>query len=111
MTRDEAAREGVLARLNEAFDQSFPMIRGRVTRLETVPVGYPVQFRLVGPDPQRLQALTVELSEIIPANPSTRDINTDWNEMIQVARLQVDQDKARALGINSQISHVICMLC
>ncbi|HRD48311.1 MAG: efflux RND transporter permease subunit [Candidatus Competibacter sp.] len=103
MARNETAREAVMQQLNRAFEQDFPMVRGRITRLENgPPVGYPVQFRLVGPDPRQLRAISAELIDILRANPYTRDVNTDWNETIPVARLRVDQDKARALGINSQ---------
>ncbi len=103
MTRNEAAREAVLQRLKTWFEEDFPRVRGRVNRLENgPPVGYPVQFRVVGPDPRRLKPIVAELTEILRADPDTRDVNTDWREMIQALRLRVDQDKARALGINAQ---------
>lgn len=103
MSRDETAREAVLKRLNHLFENDLPMVRGRVTRLENgPPVGYPVQFRVVGPDSQRLRPIVAELIEIMRTNPYTRDINIDWKEMIPVVRLRIDQDKARALRIDSQ---------
>ncbi|MDG4560863.1 MAG: efflux RND transporter permease subunit, partial [Candidatus Competibacter sp.] len=103
MSRDEAARERILKRLKGWFDHDFPLVRGRVSRLENgPPVGYPVQFRVMGPDARRLRAITAEMIEIIRANPHTRDVNTDWREMVPSMRLRVDQDKARVLGINPQ---------
>ncbi|MBK8752210.1 MAG: efflux RND transporter permease subunit [Candidatus Competibacteraceae bacterium] len=103
MSRDETAREAVLKRLNHLFENDLPMVRGRVTRLENgPPVGYPVQFRVVGSDSQRLRPIVAELIEIMRTNPYTRDINIDWKEMIPVVRLRIDQDKARALRIDSQ---------
>ena len=103
MSRDEAAREAILKRLNHLFENDFPMIRGRVTRLENgPPVGYPVQFRVVGSDSRRLRPIVAELIGIMRTNPYTRDINIDWKEMIPVVRLRIDQDKARALKIDSQ---------
>ncbi|MCP5158194.1 MAG: efflux RND transporter permease subunit [Gammaproteobacteria bacterium] len=101
MNQDESTREATLKQIKDWFENDFPMVRGRATRLENgPPVGYPVQFRVVGPDPQRLKPIVAELIEIMRTNPYTRDINTNWNEMIQTVRLRVDQDKARALGIN-----------
>ncbi|MBI2314200.1 MAG: efflux RND transporter permease subunit [Betaproteobacteria bacterium] len=103
MTKDIEAREAVLARLRKLFEEEFPMVRGRVTRLENgPPVGYPVQFRVVGPDSDVLRKITAQVVEAVRAHPNTKSVNVDWNEMIKVARLQVDQDKARALGISSQ---------
>lgn len=103
MTQDEAARERVLKRMNGWFENDFPQVRGRAARLENgPPVGYPVQFRVVGPDSQRLRSIAAEVVETMRANPHTRDINTDWRETIPSVRLRVDQDKARALGINPQ---------
>ena len=36
------------------------------------------------------------------ANPNTRVVNFDWNEMTKSMRIVVDQDKARQLGISSE---------
>ncbi|HRY14310.1 MAG: efflux RND transporter permease subunit [Candidatus Competibacteraceae bacterium] len=103
MNRDEAAREATLGQLKQWFAEDFPLVRGRASRLENgPPVGYPVQFRVVGPDPQTLRAITTELINIMRANPKALDINTDWREMILSVRLRVDQDKARALGVSPQ---------
>lgn len=103
MNRNEAAREVVLRQLARWFAEDFPQVRGRASRLENgPPVGYPVQFRVLGPDPQRLRAISAEVIETLRANPYTRDVNTDWREMILSVRLRIDQDKARALGIRPQ---------
>ncbi len=103
MNQDEATREAMLKRLKHWFEDDFPLVRGRVARLENgPPVGYPVQFRVVGPDAQRLQPIAAELSEIMRAHPQTRDIHANWRGKILSVRLRVDQDKARALGVNPQ---------
>ena len=103
MNRDETIREEVLIKLNRWFEDDFPAVRGRASRLENgPPVVYPVQFRVTGPDGQALRAITAKLIEIMRANPHTRDVNTDWREMILSVRLQIDQDKARMLGIDAQ---------
>ena len=102
-SQDEAAREEVLKRMYGWFENDFPMVRGRAARLENgPPVGYPVQFRVVGPDPRQLRTIAAEMIEIMRANPHARDINTDWRETIPSVRLRVDQDKARTLGMNPQ---------
>ncbi|MDQ2694265.1 MAG: efflux RND transporter permease subunit [Pseudomonadota bacterium] len=102
MTKGGEAREAVLDKLQKLFDEDFPRVRGRVTRLENgPPVGYPVQFRVVGEDPEVLRRIATEVAVVMRDNPYTRNVNNDWNERIKVVRLEVDQDKARALGMSS----------
>jgi multidrug efflux pump subunit AcrB len=65
-------------------------------------VPYPVQFRVVGPDPAVLRAHADEVKAVLRASPNMRGVNDNWNESVKVLRLEVDQDKARALGVTSQ---------
>lgn len=103
MTKDEYVREDVLKKIRQLFAEDFPLVRGRVTRLENgPPVGYPVQFRVSGPDPLKLRAVADQVAELMRGNPHIRSVNTDWSERVKVMRLEVDQDKARALGITTQ---------
>jgi len=66
------------------------------------PVPYPVQFRVMGPDPIALRARADEVTAAMRKNPNTRGVNDNWNESVKVLRLDVDQAKARALGVTSQ---------
>lgn len=103
MTKNEHVRDTVLAKIQKLFDTDFPLVRGRVTRLENgPPVGYPVQFRVSGSDAEKLKVIAAQMSELMRANSHIRNVNTDWSERVKVMRLVVDQDKARALGITSQ---------
>jgi multidrug efflux pump len=103
MTKGGEARERVLARTLELFANDFPSVRGRITRLENgPPVGYKVQFRLSGLDPEVLRAQTARVVEVLRADKDTRNVNTDWNERIKRIRIDVDQDKARKLGVSPQ---------
>jgi multidrug efflux pump len=102
-TKSNEAREIVRARLLRQFDEDFPEIRGRITRLENgPPVGFPVQFRVIGEDKEAIRALANEVAGIMRANPWTRDTNVDWEEASRVIRLAIDQDRARVLGISTQ---------
>jgi multidrug efflux pump len=103
MTRGGEARERVLARIQDLFDNDFPLVRGRVNRLENgPPVGYPLQFRVYGQDNARIQAIADQVAGILRANPRTRRVNQDWGERLKRVRVDVDQDKARQLGITSR---------
>ncbi|WP_119418787.1 efflux RND transporter permease subunit [Desertibaculum subflavum] len=96
-------REGVLARLRHLFENDFVELRGRVTRLENgPPVGYPVQFRVVGKEPQEIRRIAEEVRGVMRANPDTRNVNLEWNELAKAVSLDIDHAKARALGVNPQ---------
>jgi len=66
------------------------------------PVPYPVQFRVVGPDPKVLRLKADEIKAEMRLNANTRGVNDNWNESVKSVRLEVDQAKARALGVSSQ---------
>jgi multidrug efflux pump len=104
MTKDLVARERVVSALNKLFADDFESVRGRVQRLQNgPPVAYPVMFRVLGEDPQQVRAVAERVRQVFEADPATRDVNFDWNELAKTVRLQVDQNKARALGVDSQI--------
>ncbi len=98
-----AEREELRVRLPALLAAEFPEVRGRVKLLPNgPPVPYPVQFRVVGPEADKVRAWADQAKEILRANPNMRGVNDNWNEQIKVLRLEVDQDKARALGVTSQ---------
>ena len=103
MTKGGESRERVLARLQAMFDQRFANVRGRVNRLENgPPVGYPLQFRVYGNDNAKVREIADKVAAIVRANPNVRRVNQDWGERVKRMRVDVDQDKARALGISSR---------
>jgi multidrug efflux pump subunit AcrB len=66
------------------------------------PVGWPLKFRISGPDPMKVRELAQSFASLLGKTPNARNINFDWNEPSKVVRVEVDQDRARALGISSQ---------
>jgi multidrug efflux pump subunit AcrB len=103
LSRDKAARDRLRRELPEILAGEFPEVRGRTKLLPNgPPVPYPVQFRVVGPDPSRVRSYADEVKAIMRQNPNLRGINDNWNESVKVLRLDVDQEKARALGVSSQ---------
>jgi multidrug efflux pump subunit AcrB len=104
LPRDMKLREALRVRLPELLASEFPEVRGRVKLLPNgPPVAYPVQFRVVGLQADAVRQWADQAKEILRANPSMRGVNDNWNEKIKVLRLSIDQDKARALGITSQV--------
>ena len=103
MTQGGEARERVLAKIQALFQNDLPNVRGRVNRLENgPPVGYPVQFRVYGNDLNRVAEIGARVAALVRSNPHVRQVNQDWGERIKRVRVDVDQDKARALGVSSR---------
>jgi multidrug efflux pump subunit AcrB len=104
MTKDAEARERLKARLEGLVAQNvIPEARLRIDRLNFgPPVGFPVQFRVLGPDGDSVRAVAEKVRDAMRANPNTRDVQFDWNEQKKSIRLEVDQDRARSLGLTPQ---------
>ncbi len=103
LPKDLAARERLRKELPELLAAEFPEARARPKLLPNgPPVPYPVQFRVVGPDPAKVRAYADEVKAIMLTNTNMRGVNDNWNESVKVLRLEVDQDKARTLGVSSQ---------
>ena len=103
LPRDLKVREALRIKLPALLATEFPEVRGRIKLLPNgPPVPYPVQFRIVGPDPLVLRERADEVKAFMRENASMRGVNDNWNESVKVIRLEVDQSKARALGVSSQ---------
>jgi multidrug efflux pump len=101
--KDLKVRESLRIKLPALLASEFPEVRGRVKLLPNgPPVPYPVQFRVVGADPVALRERADEVKAVMRASANTRGVNDNWNESVKVLRLEVDQAKARALGVTSQ---------
>ncbi|MBN8473909.1 efflux RND transporter permease subunit [Sulfuritalea sp.] len=106
VTKGLKEREEVKNRLEAAFqsdDGSWSHLRLRVVRLENgPPVGYPVQFRVLGEDLLALRDNAEGIAAVMRAHPNLRNVNFDWNDRVKSVRVEIDQDRARALGVSSQ---------
>jgi multidrug efflux pump subunit AcrB len=103
LPKDLTQREALRVRLPQLMAHEFPEVRARIKILPNgPPVSYPVQFRVVGGSPLDLRARADEVKAIMRENTHTRGVNDNWNESVKVLRLEVDQTKARALGVSSQ---------
>ena len=95
-------RERLRSWLISTMDQQFPDLRARVTRLENgPPVGYPVQFRVTGEHIETARALAREVADKVRQNPHVVNVHLDWEEPSKAVFLEIDQDRARALGVST----------
>ena len=103
VTRDFDARQRVAARLKKLLREEFVGIDGFVHPLDLgPPVGRPIQYRLSGPDIQTVRGLALKFAGVVASSPHVGGIVYDWNEPGMVLRIDVDQNRARQLGVSSQ---------
>ena len=103
LTADTKARERVRQWLLDSVRPQFADVQLRVTRLENgPPVGYPIQFRISGEHAAQVQAIAAQVAAKVRENPHATNINLDWSEPSKVVRLEIDQERARVLGVSSQ---------
>jgi multidrug efflux pump len=102
LTKGSSEREELRRKLIKLFDQDFPSLRASVLRLENgPPVGFPVQFRVMGPDFATLRGIAHQVAAIMRDNPNLANVQLDWDELSKVVKVEVDQSKARLLGVTS----------
>ncbi|WP_334598254.1 efflux RND transporter permease subunit [Pseudomonas alvandae] len=95
-------REPLRSWLITTLNEQFPTLRSRVTRLENgPPVGYPVQFRVTGEHIEVVRALARKVATKVRENPYVANVHLDWEEPSKVVYLNIDQDRARALGVTT----------
>jgi len=104
LPKDAQARTVLRNKIIALFKTDFPEVRGRVKLLPNgPPVPYPVQFRVTGTEVAKVRVIADQVKEIMRRNPNAIGVNDNWNESVKVLRIELDQDKLRALGINSQV--------
>lgn len=103
IAKDLAARERLHANLDAALAEQFPAAVSRVSTLGIgPPVGWPVQYRVSGPDLNEVRDIAMQLAGVMAKNSAIRKVNFDWMELARLVRIRIDQDQARLLGLSSQ---------
>jgi len=103
LAEDLATREILRHWLIETLHEAFPNLRTRVLRLENgPPVGYPIQFRVMGEHIDTVRSLARQVAEQVRANAHVNNVHLDWEEPSKRINLVIDQARARALGISSE---------
>lgn len=102
VAKDLPGRERLQRRLETLLAEDFPAAVSRVYPLELgPPVGWPVQYRVNGPDIERVRDIAQEVAAIMAAAQGARHVHFDWMEPARQMRVRVDQDQARLLGLSS----------
>jgi multidrug efflux pump subunit AcrB len=103
IAKDIAARERLRKKLERVLQDDYPGAITRVVPLELgPPVGWPVQYRVSGPDVNQVRDIAFRLAQVVATDARTRRINFDWIEPGRKVRIRIDQDQARLLGLSSE---------
>jgi len=102
VAKDAEARERLHTRLEKLLADEFPEVVSRVSPLELgPPVGWPLQYRVSGPDKDEVRRLALELATVIGTDTRTRHVHFDWMEPARQLRIKINQDQARQVGVSS----------
>ena len=102
VAKDVEGRERLRARLEKVLAEDFPSLVARISPLELgPPVGWPIQYRVSGPDIEKVREIALQLGSVIASDPKAEKINYDWFEPTREVRIKVDQDQARLLGLST----------
>ncbi len=103
VAKDVAARDRLHAKLEAALADDFPGVVSRVAPLGLgPPVGWPVQYRVSGPDISEVRDAAMQLAGLLSTNAGASRVNFDWMEPARMVRININQDQARLLGLSSQ---------
>ena len=103
VAKDVPARERLREKLEKVLAEEFPSLVSRVSTLELgPPVGWPVQYRVSGPEIAQVRDIALKLAQVVAKNPQVVHVNFDWFEPARQVRIQIDQNEARLLGLSSQ---------
>lgn len=103
LTDSQDARDILKHRLRKAVaDGLAPQARVRVTQLVFGPYSpYPVAYRVMGPDPDKLREIAGEVQAVMQASPLMRTVNTDWGQRMPTLHFSLNQDRLQAVGLTS----------
>nr|WP_269819744.1 efflux RND transporter permease subunit [Pseudomonas cichorii] len=103
VSRGGEGRDRLIERLRQRFRDDFVGVGGYVQLLNMgPPVGWPVQYRVSGPDIEQVRSNAMALAAILDANPNIGQVIYDWNEPGKVLKIHIAQDKVRQFGLSSE---------
>lgn len=103
VTADGDNRDALIAKIRHELEENFPAVRPNIQLIQTgPPADYPIMLRVSGTDIERVHELAAQVADLIAQDSNVVDVHLDWNEKSKVVRIELDQDKLRALGVSSQ---------
>ena len=103
VTAAEDNRDALIKKIRGELEENFPLVHANIQLIQTgPPADYPIMIRVSGTDVEKVHALAEEVAARVVDDPNVIDLKLDWNEKSKVVRVDLDQDKLRALGVSTQ---------
>lgn len=103
VAKDYKARNELREKLSKQLANDFPEVQQHIKVISNGPAAdYPIMLRVTGEDPNKVREIAQQMEPIMAQHPKVKNVNLNWNEKSKVMHLEVDQDKARRLGVSSQ---------
>ncbi|WP_282371736.1 efflux RND transporter permease subunit [Pseudomonas sp. PS02290] len=103
LTDSQEAREALKLHIRQAVAEGLASeARVRATQLVFGPYSpFPVAYRVIGPDPDKLREIAGRVQSVMQANPMMRTVNSDWGPRVPTLHFSLDQDRLQAVGLTS----------
>ncbi|HMM22869.1 MAG TPA: efflux RND transporter permease subunit [Selenomonadales bacterium] len=103
VAKDTKARDELRIKLSKLLNEEFPSVHVHSKVINNGPSSdYPVMLRVGGYDHDKVREIAQQVATVMEANPGTKNVNLNWYEKSKIVHLDIDQDKARSLGVTSQ---------
>jgi len=103
VAKDSKARDELRTKLSRLLHEQFPSVHVHTKLIALGPsADYPVMLRVKGYDHDKVREIAKKVETVMEANPGTENVNLNWSEKSKTMHLEIDQDKARNLGVTSQ---------
>jgi multidrug efflux pump subunit AcrB len=103
VTKGYEVRDAVQTRLERVLEEEFDLLMGRVQPLQLgPPVDWPLQYRVMGKDLGEVRRIAEDVAQVVRSNNHARLTSFDWNEKSKSVLIDIDQDRARRLGLSSE---------
>ncbi|MFT3735684.1 MAG: efflux RND transporter permease subunit [Rhodocyclaceae bacterium] len=103
LTKGQTEREVLRSHLIKLFASDYAELRASINRLENgPPVGFPVQYRVSGPDHKEIQRIASAVQAAMVSHSELSNVQKEWEDASKVVRLNIDTEKARMAGVSRQ---------
>lgn len=101
-TVDFGIAEELVPEVRAYIEENFADVQPRVSLLESgAAVGVPIQIRISGKDTETLYRISSEIKELLAKTQGTINISDNWGEKIKKLKVDIEQSKAKQIGITS----------
>lgn len=103
VTKDAKARDELREKVSQILNEEFSSVRGHTKVIANGPSAeYPIMLRVRGFDPDKVKEIAQKVRDTMAANPGAKNVSFNWDEKSKVMHFEIDQDKARMLGVDTK---------